>query len=72
MFHEDTLNVILENPNNLLLVKGVSEKQVRVLHEALKNYQGSYEIILNLSKLGFSTRDSLKIYSKFKRASKVL
>ena len=69
MFHEDTFNVILENPNNLLLVKGVSEKQVRVLHEALKNYQGSYEIILNLSKLGFSTRDSLKIYSKFKEKS---
>ena len=69
MFHEDTFNVILENPNNLLLVKGVTEKQVRVLHEALKNYQGSYEIILNLSKLGFSTRDSLKIYSKFKEKS---
>ena len=69
MFHEDTFNVILENPNNLLLVKGVTEKQVRVLHEALKNYQGSYEIILSLSKLGFSTRDSLKIYSKFKEKS---
>ena len=41
MFHEDTFNVILENPNNLLLVKGVTEKQVRVLHEALKNYQGN-------------------------------
>ncbi len=69
MFHEDTFNIILENPNNLLLVKGVSEKQVRVLHESLKNYQGSYEIILNLSKLGFGTRDSLKIYSKFKEKS---
>ena len=69
MFHEDTFNVILNEPNNLLLVKGVNEKQVRVLHEALKNYQGSYEIILNLSKLGFSTRDSLKIYSKFKEKS---
>ena len=69
MFHEDTFNVILENPNNLLLVKGVSERQARVLHEALKNYQGSYEIILNLSKLGFSTRDSLKIYGKFKEKS---
>ncbi len=69
MFHEDTFDIILNNPNNLLLVKGVSEKQVRVLHESLKNYQGSYEVILNLSKLGFSTRDSLKIYSKFKDMS---
>ncbi len=69
MFHEDTFDVILNHPNNLLLVKGVSEKQVRVLHESLKNYQGSYEIILNLSKLGFGTRDSLKIYSKFKEKS---
>ena len=69
MFHEDTFNVILENPNNLLLVKGVSEKQVRILHEALKAYQGSYEVVLNLSKLGFSTKDSLKIYSKFKENS---
>ena len=69
MFHEETFNIILNEPNNLLLVKGVNEKQVRVLHESLKNYQGSYEIILNLSKLGFSTRDSLKIYNKFKENS---
>ena len=69
MFHEDTFDVILNNPNNLLLVKGVSEKQVRILHEVLKNYQGSYEIVLNLSKLGFNTRDSLKIHSKFKADS---
>ena len=69
MFHEDTFDVILNQPNNLLLVKGVSEKQVRVLHEALKAYQGSYEIVLELSKLGFSTKDSLKIYSKFKEKS---
>lgn len=69
MFHEDTFDVILNNPNNLLLVKGVSEKQAKVLYESLKNYQGSYEIILSLSKLGFSTKDSLKIYSKFKSKS---
>ncbi len=69
MFHEETFDVILNNPNNLLLVKGINEKQVRVLHESLKSYQGSYEIILNLSKLGFSTKDSLKIYSKFKEKS---
>ena len=69
MSYEDTFNTIRENPNNLLLVKGVSEKQVRILHEALKAYQGSYEVVLNLSKLGFSTKDSLKIYSKFKENS---
>ena len=69
MFKEKTFETILNNPNNLLLVKGVSEKQVKIIHEALKSYQGNYEIILNLSKLGFTTRDSLKIYSYYKDKS---
>ncbi|HIS38659.1 MAG TPA: ATP-dependent RecD-like DNA helicase [Candidatus Onthousia faecavium] len=69
MFKDKTFETILNNPNNLLLVKGVSEKQVRIMHEALKNYQGNYETVLNLSKLGFTTRDSLKIYSHYKDKS---
>ena len=69
MFKDQTFETILNNPNNLLLVKGISEKQVRIMHEALKNYQGNYETVLNLSKLGFTTRDSLKIYSHYKDKS---
>ena len=69
MFKEKTFDVILNTPNNLLLVKGVTEKQVRVLHEALVNYQGSYETVLNITKLGFTTKDALKIYSYYKQQS---
>ncbi len=69
MFKEKTFSTILDHPSDLLLIKGLSEKQVKVLHDSLVNYQGSYEIILNLTKLGFNTKDSLKIYSKYKEES---
>ena len=39
VFKEDTLNVILNNPENLLLVPTITKKQRDTLHENLKKYQ---------------------------------
>ena len=49
-----------------MLGPGINEKQAKVLKESLKQYQGSYEDILKLNKLGFSTADSMKIYHFYK------
>lgn len=62
----DTLNIILENPSNLLLIPGISKKQINTLHDSLVNYQDSYQTIVKLNKLGFTTKESLLIYKKYK------
>ena len=66
VFKEKTFDVILNDTGNLLLIPGISEKQAKTLKEALKQYQGSYEDILMLNKLGFSTSESMKIYHYYR------
>lgn len=63
---KDTLSIILENPDNLLLVPTITKKQVDLLHNKLVEYQASYEIVLKLNDLGFSTKDSMLIYNMYK------
>ena len=56
---KDTLNVILENPNNLLLIPTITKKQITTLHDTLVEYEASYKVVLKLNELGFNTKDSL-------------
>lgn len=63
---KDTLSIILENPNNLLLVPSVTKKQITTLHNTLVEYEASYKTVVELNELGFSTKDSLMIYNKYK------
>jgi len=63
---KDTLTVILENPENLLLIPGITKKQITTLHDTLTNYQESYQVIVKLNKLGFTTKESMLIYKKYK------
>jgi len=69
---KDTLTVILENPDNLLLIPGLTSKQIQTLHNKLLDYQASYEIILHFNELGFSTKDSMLIYNKYRDKSLTL
>ena len=62
----DTLKIILEQPDNLILIPGITKTNVDVLHKTLKNYESSYEAILKLESIGFSTKDSMIIYNKYK------
>lgn len=66
MLGEDALKIILENPDNLLLVPTVTKKQADLLHQKLVEYEASYTTIVALHELGFSTKDSLLIYHKYK------
>ncbi len=63
---KDTLSVILENPSNLILIPTITEKNARLLHEKLKEYESSYETIIALTEYGFSTKDSMLIYNYYK------
>ena len=67
---KDTLNIILNNPSNLVLIPKVTEKDINILHSKLKEYESSYEVIMYLSDLGFNTRDSMIIYNTYKNKVK--
>ena len=67
---KDTLKIILENPDNLILIPGVTKKNIEVLHTKLQEYESSYETILILTELGFSTKDAMIVYSFYKNKTK--
>ena len=67
---KDTLKMILETPDNLLLIPSISKKNVDTLHNKLKEYEASYETIMYLSDMGFSTKDSMIIYNTYKKDTK--
>ena len=62
----DALKIIIDNPDNLLLIPQITKKQIDILHNTLLEYDSSYNIILNLNELGFLTKDSMLIYNKYK------
>ena len=60
-FKDDSLDVIKNNSEKLFEVKGISIKDVNVLHDTLVSYESTYSNILKLTDVGFSINDALKI-----------
>ena len=67
---KDTLPIILEHPDNLILIPGITKNNIDTLHDKLKEYESSYETVLYLSNLGFSTKDSMLVYNFYKERVK--
>lgn len=63
---KDTLNKILEDKNNLLLVPKLSQKKIDLIYQTLTKYEESYQMIVYLTELGFSMKDALSIYNTYK------
>ena len=63
---DDTLSLIEENYQNLLLVPNMKEAKAKQIHETLNKYNESYNVIIELNKIGFSIKDSMKIYNEYK------
>ena len=66
----DTLKIILEHPDNLILIPTITKKDVDTLHKQLLDYESSYEVIMYLTDMGFSTRDAMLIYNTYKSKTK--
>lgn len=66
---EDALTLIKENPDNLLLVPGISEVKAKRIYNSIVKYQSTDEIIVNLKKLGFTINESLAILNKWGESS---
>lgn len=69
---KDTLKIIIENPDNLLLIPTITKANIDTLHKKLKEYESSYESILYLGELGFSTKDSMLIYNFYKKETQAV
>lgn len=67
---KDTLKIILETPDNLLLIPTITKANIDTLHNKLKEYEASYETILFLGNIGFSTKDSMVVYNYYKERTK--
>ena len=63
---DNTLDLILEDYNNLLMIPSIKEEKAKMIHDILYNEQMSYKTVLYLEEKGFSVNDSVKIYEVFK------
>lgn len=63
---DKALDVILENPNNLMLVPKMGSKKAKTIYDTLVKYEESHKMIVYLTELGFVMRDALLIYNNYK------
>lgn len=68
-FKTKTLDVILNSPNDLLIIPKIGQKKIDEIHNIFESYQSTSYIVLELNKVGFSTKDSLVIFNKYKEKS---
>lgn len=61
-----TLDLIVENKDNLLLVPKLNQKKIDDIYSTLMQYNESHNTIVYLNNLGFSMKDSLNIYNMYK------
>ena len=63
---ESALELILQDKTCLYTVPKLSEAKINLIHDTLVKYEESHETIVKLTELGFSMKDSLTIYNKYK------
>lgn len=63
---EQTLDQILEDPSCLNLVPKLTSKKANQIYQTLTKYEESHKTIVYLTELGFSMKDALLIYNKYK------
>ena len=61
----DTINIISSNPDSLLDIPRLSKNKIDKIVEVLEEYQMTSHIVLELSKIGFSTKNAITIMKKY-------
>ncbi len=62
---DDALNKIKEDKSCLMLVPKMTEKKMDSIYNSIMKYQSSDEIIIYLTKLGFSMKDAMKLLNVY-------
>ena len=65
-FGEETLSVILDSKESLQLIPNLPRARIDKIHDVLLDYQYSSQIVMDLTSLGFSTKNALSIVNKYK------
>lgn len=65
-FGENTIEVILNDYEQLLQIPRLSKNKIEQIHIVLEEHQASSEAILELSKLGFNVKEAGDILAKYK------
>ncbi len=68
-FLDKTMEVILNSPQDLSLVKTITKKNIDILHTKMLEYEENIDILLKLNEVGFSPKDSNLIYKKYRQKS---
>ena len=63
---DNTLDLILEDYNNLLMIPSIKEDKAKMIYDILYNEQMSYKTVIYLQEKGFSMSESVKIYEVYK------
>ena len=63
---KNTLDIILEHPEQLNLVPKLTKKKASQIIETLNKYEESHKTIVYLTELGFNMKDALNIYNCYK------
>lgn len=66
-FGKETLEKILENQENLMLVPKMTIKKAQTIYQTLTKYEESHKTVVYLSELGFNLKDALAIYNLYKQ-----
>jgi len=65
VFGSETLDVILNDKDKLLQIPRLTQTRIDKIHEVLLSYQSSSEIVMEITKLGFSNKEAMNILKKF-------
>lgn len=65
LYHEDTINKILDDKSCLSGIPRLSDKKIDKIYNVLKDYQNTSSIVIELTKLGFEMKESLSFLNKY-------
>ena len=63
---DNAIDIIINEPEKLNGIKGLTKKNIIILHDKLLEYEDSIDTIIKLNEYGFSNRDSSSLYNKYK------
>jgi exodeoxyribonuclease V alpha subunit len=68
-FGDATLKILDENPERLMEVPGIKQKNLEKIISSYTAYRGAKDVVSMLAPLGISSNKAVKIYNKFKQES---
>lgn len=61
----DTINIIMRDDGCLSDIPRLSEERARIIREKILEYQSTSHIVIELNKMGFSTKNAIAIMKKY-------